>query len=323
MIIVTGAFGFIGSCLTAELSRMGLGRKIIVVDNFYKTKKEANLEGLTIRDWIHRDLFLDWLETKSNHIDYVVHLGARTDTAEQSIELFDRLNLNYSKRIWEICARDQVPFIYASSAAVYGDGSKGFSDSHSMTNEFVAKNPYGDSKLAFDQWVLDQKDVPPYWVGLRFFNVYGPNEYHKKSMASVIFHAYNQITSNKSMNLFRSHNPDYKDGEQARDFIYVKDVIKILIHLLHHRIENGIYNVGTGEARTFMDLTKSVFKSMKIKEKILFIDTPESIRESYQYFTKADISKLLSQIKDMKFTSLENGIQDYVEHYLNSKKYYR
>jgi ADP-L-glycero-D-manno-heptose 6-epimerase len=323
MIIVTGAFGFIGSCLVAELSRMGLGRKIIVVDDFYKTKKEANLDGLTIRDWIHRDLFIDWLESKINHVDYVVHLGARTDTAEKSVQVFDKLNIEYSKRIWEICARDQVPFIYASSASVYGDGSKGFKDDHDLTSQLVAINPYGDSKLAFDQWILDQEMQPPYWVGLRFFNVYGPNEYHKNAMASVVYHAYNQISASKEMKLFRSHKPEYKDGEQSRDFIYVKDVVKVLNHLIHHRIENGIYNVGTGETRTFKDLAASAFKTMNMKEKISYIDTPQAIRASYQYYTKAEMDKLKSQISGLEFISIEEGIEDYIKNYLVPRKYFR
>lgn len=317
MIIITGASGFIGSALISQLNEHGHGFDLIVVDDFYKDYKEVNLRSKIIRDWIHRDIFLEWFEKSKKNVTAVIHIGARTDTAEQDVALFDRLNVEYSKRIWNICTDAQIPLIYASSAATYGDGSHGFSDADELTPKLSALNPYGRSKLEFDNWVLSQKKTPPRWYGLRFFNVFGPNEYHKGRMASVVYHAFKQIRETGKMRLFRSHRDDYKDGEQSRDFIYVKDVVRIIEDLLNGvDLESGIYNLGTGTSRTFNDLVKAIFKSMDLKPNIEYIDTPEDIREAYQYFTEADMSKLTSIGIDTKFAPLEENVDDYVKQYL-------
>lgn len=320
MIIVTGAAGFIGSCLVRKLNDEGHVKDVIVVDDFYKSYKDKNLDNKLILEWIHRDIFLKWFQKFGKRIECVFHLGARTDTAEKDVAIFDKLNLNYSKSIWKTCVEYQIPLIYASSAATYGLGEFGYEDSHSVVKKLKPLNPYGQSKNDFDQWALAQKETPPFWAGLKFFNVYGPNEYHKKRMASVIFHTLKQIQKTGEMKLFRSHNPNFKDGEQKRDFIYVKDVIDICWFLYQNQNESGLYNVGTGEARTFFDLASNTFKAMNLKPKISFIDTPEDIRDTYQYFTEANMSKLRKAGYDAPFYSLEDGVTDYVKEYLLMEK---
>lgn len=322
MIIVTGAAGFIGSCMVAKLNSEGHHRDLIVVDDFYKDYKDHNLEGKDIREWIHRDIFLQWVTQIPELIKGVIHLGARTDTSEKDTAIFDKLNVNYSKAIWDLCTKHQIPLVYASSAATYGDGTQGYSDDHQLVGSLKALNPYGDSKLVFDKWVLEQTETPPFWAGIRFFNVYGPNEYHKNRMASVIFHAYNQIEANSEMKLFRSHNPKFADGEQMRDFIYVKDVVDVLHFLFKKQPASGIYNLGTGKARTFLDLTRATFKAMEVEPVISFVDTPEDIRDTYQYFTEADMQKLKAAGYTKAFTTLEEGVNDYVGNYLKENKYY-
>ena len=321
-IIVTGAAGFIGSCMVEKFNEMGHLYDVIVVDDFYKQYKDNNLKKKFIRDWIHRDIFLGLFDNLAGMTDIVIHLGARTDTTEQSIEIFDELNLEYSKSIWKLCTQHQIPLIYASSAATYGAGEQGYDDDESKIPSLKPLNPYGDSKQQFDEWVLKQKKTPPFWAGFKFFNVYGPNEYHKGRMASVIFHAFNQIKANQKMNLFRSHRPDFQDGHQSRDFIYVKDLVDVLYYFFKNRQHSGIYNLGSGKARTFLDLVNGVFKSMAIKPQINFIDTPEDIRDTYQYFTEANMTKLRKAGYDKPFTSLEDGINDYVKNYLSSGKYF-
>ena len=322
MIIVTGAAGFIGSCLIEFLNRKGHNRDIIVVDDFYKSYKEANLEGKFIRDWIHRDIFVEWFQKNHKQVDFVFHIGARTDTTEQSQLVFDRLNVQYSQALAEICCQNNIPFIYASSAACYGDGAHGYNDDHKLVSKLQALNPYGKSKLEFDQWFLKQKTHPDFWAGFRFFNVFGPNEYHKKRMASVCFHGFNQIKNNRKIHLFRSHRDDYQNGEQCRDFVYVKDVLEVLYYFFENRKNPGIYNLGSGKARSFNDLATSIFDSMNIKPSIKYIDTPEDIRGSYQYFTEADISKLREAGYQKEMTVLEDGVRDYVKNYLVPHKYY-
>lgn len=321
MIVVTGALGFIGSCLVSKLNEEG-HEVLLAVDDFYKDKKNPNLEEKQVREWVHRDIFLSYLKTSWSNIDFIFHLGARTDTAEKSKQIFDRLNLNYSKEIWKICAERNIPLVYASSAATYGIGDKGFKDDHKIIKKLKPLNPYGDSKNDFDIWALEQESSPPFWAGLKFFNVYGPNEYHKKRMASVIFHTYQQIRKTGEMKLFKSHKKEYKDGEQSRDFVYVKDVVDVCHWLMKNKPENGLYNLGTGKARTFYDLAANTFKAFGKKEIISFIDTPEDIRDTYQYFTEADISKLKKAGYLKKMHSLEEGIEDYVKEFLMKGKYY-
>ena len=321
MIVVTGAAGFIGSVLTGKLNREGL-TDLILVDDFSKKEKTGNLENKIFREKISRDLFIDWLNKNHQDVDFVLHIGARTDTTEFDQKVFDKLNLNYTKDVWKSCAEHDIPLIYASSAATYGMGELGYVDRHDIVDKLKPLNPYGVSKNEFDKWALKQPDTPPFWAGLKFFNVYGPNEYHKGRMASVIFHAYHQIKNTGMVKLFRSHHPDFKDGEQLRDFIYVKDVVDVIIYLMNRRPESGLYNLGTGKARTFIDLAKSTFEALDLQPNIEFIDTPEDIRDKYQYFTEADMTKLLATGYKKPFTMLENGVDDYVKNYLETKSYY-
>ena len=321
MIVVTGAAGFIGSCLVSHLNKSGYNN-IVAVDDFSREDKNENLVGKTLTAKVPREGFIQWLKDYGDEVDFVFHIGARTDTAEFNKAIFDKLNLNYTKDVWNICSEMKIPLVYASSAATYGLGEFGYKDEHSIVPKLKPLNPYGDSKNDFDKWMLQQEVQPPFWAGLKFFNVYGPNEYHKGRMASVIFHAFNQISKTGGMKLFRSHNPEYKDGEQLRDFVHVKDVVSVCLFLMENKPESAIYNLGSGKARTFLDLTKNTFKAMGKEENISFIDTPEDIRDKYQYFTEADMSKLIDAGYDKGFTSLEDGVKDYVTNYLIDGKYY-
>ncbi|MCW3072702.1 MAG: rfaD [Bacteroidetes bacterium] len=321
MIIVTGAAGFIGSCLVSKLNREGF-QDLILVDDFSDAEKMKNLEGKTFSYKVHRDEFPKWLRENQRLVQFVFHIGARTDTTEFNKEIFDRLNLNYTKELWNICVEFGLPFVYASSAATYGLGEHGYEDNHAVVEQLKPLNPYGESKNDFDKWALKQERKPYFWAGLKFFNVYGPNEYHKGRMASVIMHAYNQVKEKGSVKLFRSHNPDYKDGEQLRDFVYVKDVVEVCYFLLHHRKDAGLYNLGSGKARTFLDLVKNTFTAINKEPKIEFIDTPADIRDKYQYFTEANMNKLKSIGYEKRFHTLEEGVKDYVGNYLEEKKYY-
>lgn len=353
MIVITGAAGFIGSCLVAHLNQLGY-KDLVLVDDFGRADKAKNLENKTYRECIVRDFFIEkWLAEHATDVEFIFHLGARTDTAETDIQLFNRLNLNYSKALWRICAKHEIPLVYASSAATYGSGEFGYEDKHALIPQLKPLNAYGDSKQDFDKWVLGvasselrvasgewrvdelentdrvgerglenrgEKSEPPYWAGLKFFNVYGPNEYHKGRMASVIFHCFNQVKNTGGMKLFCSHRAGIADGHQQRDFIYVKDVVKVCAFLMKQQEHKGIYNLGTGKARTFLDLTTNTFHAMGIAPNISFIDTPIDIRENYQYFTQATMDKLLGIGYDIPFHSLEEGIADYVR-YLKYKKY--
>ncbi len=319
MIIVTGAAGFIGSNLVKKLNDENF-KDVILVDDFSKHEKKNNYNNKTYSKLIERNNFFKWLNENHRFVQFIIHIGARTDTAEFNKSVFDELNLNYSKQIWKLCIEFGLPLIYASSAATYGRGEYGYNDDHNIINKLKPLNPYGESKNEFDKWVLTQNERPYYWAGLKFFNVYGPNEYHKGRMASVIFHAYNQIKKTNKMNLFRSHNPNFDDGEQKRDFIYVKDVVDVIFYLMNYRKDSGIYNLGTGNARTFLDLTRATFNAMNINENIDFIDTPIDIRDKYQYFTEANMQKLKSIGYKKDFCSLETGISDYVNNYLIQEK---
>lgn len=321
MIVVTGAAGFIGSCLVSRLNQAG-HENIVVVDDFSKTEKEKNLEGKTLAAKVGRKDFVQWLEAFGNEVDFVFHIGARTDTTEFDRAIFDRLNVNYSKDVWNLCVKFNIPLVYASSAATYGLGEHGYKDDHGIIDQLKPLNPYGDSKNDFDKWVLQQTSTPPFWAGLKFFNVYGPNEYHKGRMASVILHAYRQISETGGMKLFRSHNENYKDGEQLRDFVYVKDVVDVCYYLMKTPPASGIYNLGSGSARSFLDLTKNTFKAMGKEPNISFVDTPEDIRDKYQYYTEADMSKLIDSGYKKPFHTLEEGVADYVENYLSQQKYF-
>lgn len=321
MIVVTGAAGFIGSYLIGKLNQAGY-TDLILVDRFDDPSKDINLFNKKYRKFIDRDKFFKWLISNADNVDFIFHLGARTDTVGQEPELYQQLNLIYSQRLWNICSEIQVPLLYASSAATYGNGESGFSDSHSNVSNLRPLNLYGWSKQDFDVWALKQVRTPPFWTGLKFFNVYGPNEYHKGRMASVVLHAYQTIRKNGTMKLFRSHHNDYRDGEQSRDFIFVDDIVDVMMYFMQNQKKSGIYNVGTGKARSFLDLTYAVFKSIKTEPKISFIDTPVDLRGRYQYFTEAEIQKLRKAGYQKEFTSLEEGVDTYVGKYLVAKACY-
>ena len=321
MIIVTGAAGFIGSCLVRKLNNEGFTH-LVLADDFSDELKNKNLEGKQFIEKVHRKELMSWTEKNHQLVDFIFHIGARTDTTEFDTAIFDELNLNYSKNLWEKCVKFQIPFIYASSAATYGMGEFGFEDNHEIVEKLKPLNPYGQSKNEFDKWVLMQIECPPFWAGFKFFNVFGPNEYHKSRMASVVFHAFNQIKETGEMKLFKSHKIEYKDGEQLRDFIYVKDVCDVLLFMMKHKKDSGIYNLGTGKARTFNDLAGATFSALNKIPNISFIDTPVDIREKYQYFTQGDMQKLKSIGYKKPFSTLENGVKDYVKSYLIKGEYY-
>ncbi|MEQ8878968.1 MAG: ADP-glyceromanno-heptose 6-epimerase [Cyclobacteriaceae bacterium] len=321
MIVVTGAAGFIGSCMIAKLNKENFN-DIIAVDEFDNKEKVKNLEDKKILERLHRDDFATWLDKHQEEVEFIFHLGARTDTAEFDKSLLRKLNTEYTKTVWRRCIEYQIPLVYASSAATYGLGEKGYVDDEKILKDLIPLNPYGDSKNEFDIWAVEQEEKPFFWAGLKFFNVYGPNEYHKGRMASVVLHAFRQISETGKMKLFRSHNPDYKDGEQRRDFVYVKDVVEVMYWLMNHRKNSGIYNLGSGKSRTFLDLTNAVFSALNKTSDISFIDTPEDIRDKYQYFTEADMTKLKSIGYPHAFTELEEGVMDYVIQYLKKGTYY-
>jgi ADP-L-glycero-D-manno-heptose 6-epimerase len=320
-IVITGAAGFIGSCLTGFLNDKGYNN-LILVDDFNREDKQPNLEGKHFLYKIERDAFFTWAEDQVEKVDFVFHIGARTDTTEFDYAVHQRLNVEYSQKMWNYCTVRQIPLVYASSAATYGSGEHGYNDDHEIVGQLNPLNPYGISKNEFDKWALQQQTFPPFWAGLKFFNVYGPNEYHKGRMASVIFHSFNQVRSGGQVKLFKSHRPDFKDGEQLRDFIYVKDIIKLCLWLMVHRPPNGLYNLGTGKARSFDDLVKSTFAGLDLDPNIEYIDMPLDIRDRYQYFTEASMQKLRNAGYEDEFYSLEKGIDDYVRNYLSPHKYY-
>jgi ADP-L-glycero-D-manno-heptose 6-epimerase len=321
VIVVTGAAGFIGSYLVGYLNSIGFNQ-LILVDDFSVEKKLPNLAGKHFLEQVNREEFFDWQKTCNYNIDYVFHLGARTDTTEMEYAVHKKLNLDYSIRIWQLCTALNIPLVYASSAATYGNGEHGYDDKHDIVTSLVPLNPYGVSKNEFDIWALAQVKHPPFWAGMKFFNVFGPNEYHKGRMASVIFHAFKSIKNTGSVKLFRSHHPDYKDGEQIRDFIYVKDIVQLCVWLMQYQPTSGLYNAGTGTARTFNDLVKSIFSALSIEPKIEYIDTPLDIRDKYQYFTEANMSKVKNAGYDAPFYTLEEGVREYVSEYLTESKYF-
>jgi ADP-L-glycero-D-manno-heptose 6-epimerase len=320
MLVVTGAAGFIGSCLVSKLNALG-HKDLILVDDFSKTNKSENFSSKKFLKTIERSEFVQWFGNNADGVKCVFHIGARTDTTEFNVAIFDELNVNYTKSLWEICSKNNIPLIYASSAATYGLGEFGYDDDETKINSLKPLNPYGESKNEFDKWAIVQKQTPPHWYGLKFFNVYGPNEYHKARMASVIFHSFNQINSTGKVKLFRSHNPNYKDGGQLRDFVYVKDVVDVIMFLFEKQPKSGIYNLGSAKARSFSDLATATFKALGKTPNIEFIDTPIDIRDKYQYFTEANMNKLRAAGYSKPFTSLEAGVEDYVKNYLSCHGY--
>lgn len=320
MIVITGAAGFIGSVMVSHLADLGYSN-LVLIDDFSNLHKNRNLAEKKFIKKIHRDDFFQWFDEYYFNVDFVIHIGARTDTAEFNKDILNVLNLEYTKQMWERCSNFEIPLIYASSAATYGLGELGYKDDHDIVEKLVPLNPYGESKNEFDKWALKSENAPPFWAGLKFFNVYGPNEYHKVRMASVIMHAFGQIKDTGKVKLFKSHNPKFKDGEQLRDFVYVKDVVDVIWYLMKNEPESGIYNLGTGKARTFVDLANATFAAMEKDPVIEFIDTPMDIRDKYQYYTEADMNKLRDAGYEKEFTSLEDGVKDYVSNYLITHKY--
>lgn len=361
-ILLTGAAGFIGSYLLGYLNKKGYSN-IIIVDDFSDEDKWFNFDSKKFTAKVEREELFDWLKENDITNDpitigFVFHLGARTDTTEFDYSIHEKLNVEYSKKIWHYCTeknlpagRQGIPLVYASSAATYGGGEFGYKDDHDIVEKLQPLNPYGISKNEFDKWAIQQSHsnrmdivgskqdteppphamvrvdtnqgaTPPFWAGLKFFNVYGPNEYHKERMASVIFHSFNQIRSTGKVKLFKSHKPEFKDGQQLRDFIYVEDIAAVCYWLMENQVPSGLYNLGTGKARTFEDLVKATFAGMGKEALIEYIDMPEDIRDKYQYFTEADMEKLRNAGYKNPFFSLEDGVGEYVRNFLLKKEYY-
>ncbi|MDQ3140998.1 MAG: ADP-glyceromanno-heptose 6-epimerase [Bacteroidota bacterium] len=318
MIVITGAAGFIGSCLVSQFNNLGRS-DLILVDHINK-KNSPNLAGKKYVEYIDRELFISWIQTHPTQVDFIFHMGARTDTTEFNLDIFQHLNINYTKAIWNACVQFQIPLIYASSAATYGDGSHGYHDDHELIPKLKALNPYGESKQAIDLWILQQKDQPPIWQGFKFFNVFGPNEYHKERMASVVFHGYHQVIKNNCIKLFESNQIDINDGEQMRDFIYIKDVVWGLLFAWKNKIENGIYNLGSGKAISFLTLATAVFESLDLEPNIEFIPMPEDLKNTYQNYTKAEMSKLGGQAWPGIEKNFVYSVEEYVLEYLVPKK---
>ena len=311
MIVITGAAGFIASNVVEVLNNGGC-RDLVLVDDFSRENRRRNYEDKQYLCLINRDTFFEWFNNNHNNIEFIIHLGARTDTTEFDYNVFQKLNVDYTLGIWKLCTLYQIPLVYASSAATYGMGDLGYDDRHDIVERLQPLNPYGRSKNEIDKFILSQTEQPPFWAGLKFFNVYGPNEFHKGKMASVILHAYRQIKETGKVKLFRSHNPAFADGQQLRDFVYVKDVAKVILWLMEHRPASGLYNVGTGQARSFYDLADNTFKAMGRETRIEFINMPVEIRDKYQYFTEANMGKLRAAGYHEPFTSLEDGVKEYV-----------
>jgi ADP-L-glycero-D-manno-heptose 6-epimerase len=329
-ILLTGAAGFIGSYLLGFLNKQGY-KNIIIADDFSDEDKWFNFDLKDFSEKIDRETLFDWLKITDTRIDFVFHLGARTDTTEFDYSVHEKWNVEYSKNIWNYCTEKNIPLVYASSAATYGAGELGYKDDHELIYQLKPLNPYGVSKNEFDKWAIkrsqesgvgSQKSTPTFWTGLKFFNVYGPNEYHKGRMASMVFHGYNQIKKTGKVNLFKSHRPDFKDGEQLRDFIYVEDVAKVCCWLMDNSIASGLYNLGTGKARSFKDLLNAVFSSLGLPSNIEYINMPKDIRDKYQYFTEADMTKLRAAGYNDEFYTVEEGVKDYAAGYLSQKSYF-
>lgn len=321
MKVITGVAGFIGSCMLSRLNQEGI-EDVVIVDDFSKEERKANYKDKKYQSAIDRDEFPLWFKNNADKVDFVIHLGARSDTTERDWNVFLKLNLDYSKTLWQICSENNIPMIYASSAATYGGGENGYSDDLAIINKLQPLNLYGKSKQDFDIWQLQQEKRPPFWAGLKFFNVYGPNEYHKGRMASVVMHAYNQIKEKGRVALFKSHKEGVKDGEQLRDFVYVKDVVDAIFFLMQKQPKSDIYNIGAGQARSFYDLVKNIFVALDKDVAVDFIPMPMDIRDKYQYYTCANIDKLKAVGYTKPFSSIEEGVKDYVLNYLKEHKYF-
>ena len=321
MILVTGGAGFIGSVLVRKLNEFG-HHNILIVDRLRDSIKWKNLIKSKFISYIHADeLFFDINKHYLDKIKFIFHIGACSATTEMDVDYLFENNVEYSKKLFNLAFEKDIPFIYASSAATYGDGELGYSDKEIEMHKLIPLNPYGFTKKIFDDWVLSNEDKPKTWIGLKFFNVYGPNEYHKGEMRSLIHKAFEQIKETGKVKLFRSHRTDFEDGKQLRDFVYVKDVVTAMVLMMENisDIKNGIYNLGTGKARSFDDLVSEVFKAMGKEVSIQYIDMPLEIRDQYQYFTEADMTRFHSNLSNFSFSTLEQGVSDYVKNYLLGK----
>lgn len=319
MIVITGGAGMIGSMIAWHLNQV-LGRDdIVIVDRFHHQEQWQNLVHRRYAHYLDKDQLIDWLKD-AKRIDAVIHMGAISATTERDFNKLVQDNIQYSQALWTWCAERDVPFLYASSAATYGGGEYGYEDDESQTDQFRPLNAYGYSKQFFDQWALRQvkegNPTPPQWCGFKFFNVYGPNEYHKERMASVAFHSFNQFRELATVKLFKSHLPDYEDGMQLRDFVYVKDAAAVVAHFLTNQQHSGLYNIGTGQARAFKDLATAVMTSMGKTPSITYVDMPQDLHGKYQYFTQASMDKVRATGYSQPFHSLEDGVRDYVQNYL-------
>lgn len=319
-IVVTGGAGFIGSCMVRTLNDSGV-EDIIIVDNIASTDKWLNIRNKKYREYVHKNLFLERLKEgfyDGDEISAIIHMGACSATTEMDFDYLYQNNFEYTKTLWNYCKEKQISFLYASSAATYGDGKLGFDDETDIKN-LRPMNGYGYSKQIFDLWVEKQNEFPKQYVGFKFFNVYGPNEYFKGNMASMLYHGYKQICESGKIRLFKSANPNYADGGQLRDFVYVKDICNVMMYMLEHTEINGLYNVGTGCAQSFRELAESVFAAMGKEPVIEYIDMPDVLREKYQYHTQATMEKLYKVGYHKKFCDLKEGAKDYVENYLNKQ----
>ena len=319
LIIITGGAGFIGSCVVRVLNDNGFDN-LLIVDNIAATDKWKNIRNKRYLSYINRAVFLSHLQNGDfNACRAIIHMGACSSTTQTDFDYLWMNNVEYTKELWKYCSLHGIPFIYASSAATYGDGKNGFSDNTALIPSLMPLNAYGYSKQVFDIWSLKEDKCPAQHVGLKFFNVYGPNEYCKGNMASMVFHGYRQIKETGKIRLFRSCNDKYADGEQERDFVYVKDVCDVIMFFIDHPEYSGIYNVGTGRAQTFRELAESTFKALGLESNIEYIDMPENLKRNYQYHTQADISSLRSigYLKD--FHDLSSGVKDYVCEYLDKE----
>ncbi len=316
MIIVTGAAGFIGSAFVWELNQKGIN-DIICVDNYGLDQRWKNLAKRSFSDFVMKEDLSNFLTRQEviNSVDTVIHMGAISSTTETNVDALIHNNYYFSQMLFKWCADKRKNFIYASSAATYGDGKNGYDD---RTNAQLLEplNPYGYSKVLFDRWVLKQKHTPPKWIGLKFFNVYGPQEYHKGDMASLVYKAFDQIQTKKQMGLFKSYNPEYKDGHQMRDFVYVKDCTNWMYELIDKKVPNGIYNMGFGKARTWVDLATASFNALNITPKFEWLEMPSNIRNQYQYFTEANMSRLFEVGLSQPQWPLEKAVDDYYKNYL-------
>lgn len=327
MILVTGAAGFIGSVIVKALNDQGI-EDLLLCDHFEDGDKWKNLRGLKYDSFVQVEDLFDhpvWKKAKGG-LSAIYHMGACSDTTELNMDFLYQNNTEYTNKLLSLAAQKNIPIVYASSAATYGAGEQGYNDDHKGVPKLRPLNKYGYSKQLSDEWILKQKVKPKVWFGVKFFNVFGPNEYHKGKMSSVVYQSFNQIRSVGEVKLFKSHRDDFKDGEQLRDFVYVKDVVRAMIELIAAGKKkpsiSGIYNLGTGEARSFHDLSKATFSAMDLEPQIQFIDMPVELRNQYQYFTQADMTKLKKALPKFKFMKLEEAVDDYVRNHLSQPEQY-